>query len=226
MVMNLLHEPAPFALMILGWLITAPALALSLIAVRRQFLPSSRLQHAWLAAIVTTSFLWELRVHSPVGLDFGLLGGALFALVFGGARATLGLLAALALHTLLTGGPWLNFGLNGTLLAVVPAWTASTLQRVIERWLPKNLFVFIVGNGLFVTLVTTALASALMLAVAAVLVHAPDGELGEHLAYSMLLAWGEALASGMVFSALVVFLPQSVLTYRQDVYLPPRRPAA
>jgi uncharacterized membrane protein len=39
----------------------------------------------------------------------------------------------------------------------------------------------------------------------------------------MLLAWGEALMSGMVFSALVVFLPQAVLTYRQDTYLPPRR---
>jgi len=49
-------------------------------------------------------------------------------------------------------------------------------------------------------------------------------QLGDHLAYSLLLAWGEALLSGMLFSALVVFLPQAVLTYRQDVYLPPRHP--
>jgi uncharacterized membrane protein len=223
--MNLLYEPAPFGLMILGWLITVPALGLSLIAVRRQFLPSSQLQHGWLAAIVVTSFLWELHVRSAVGLDFGLLGGALFALVFGGARATLGLLAALALHTALTDGPWLNFGLNGTLLAVVPASTARALQRLIERRLPKNLFVFIVGNGLFVSLAATALASALLLAAAAARVHAPVDELAEHLAYSLLLAWGEALASGMVFSALVVFLPHLVLTYRQDIYLPPHRPS-
>jgi uncharacterized membrane protein len=223
--MNLLHEPAPFGLMFLGWLITLPALGLSLLAVHRRFLPSSRMQHGWLAAVVATSFLWELHVHSAVGLDFGLLGGALFALVFGGARATLGLLAALALHTLLTNGSWMNFGLNGTLLAVVPAWTASALQRLIARWLPKNLFVFILGNGMFVTLVVTALASALLLAAAATRAHAPAGELGEHLAYSLLLAWGEALVSGMIFSALVVFLPQAVLTYRQDAYLPPRRPS-
>ena len=223
MVMNLLYEPAPFALMILGWLITAPAVGLSLLAVRRRFLPSSRLQHAWLATVVATSFLWELHVHSPVGLDFGLLGGALFTLVFGGARATLGLLAALALHTLLTGGPWLNFGLNGALLAVVPACTARGLQRLIERWLPKNLFVFILGNGMFVTLVVTALASTMLLAAAAARANAPAGEFSEHLAYSLLLAWGEALVSGMVFSALVVFLPRAVLTYRQAAYLPPRR---
>lgn len=223
--MNLLYDDAPLALVILGWVVVIPWVALSLLAVRRQFLPSSVAEHAWLAAIVATAFLWVLHVRSPVGLDFGLLGGALFTLVFGRARAILGLLAALALHTLMTGGPWLNFGITGTLLAVVPACTASLLQRLIERWLPKNIFVFIFGNGLFVTLVVTALASALLLAASLAGAHAAPRQLNEHLAYSLLLAWGEALVSGMIFSALVVFLPQAVLTYRQDSYLPPRRPS-
>ena len=119
--MNLLYDTAPLTLVILGWLVVAPWLALSLLSVRKQFLPSSVTQHAWLAAIVATSFLWVLHVRSPVGLNFGLLGGALFTLVFGRARAILGLLAGLALHTLLAGGSWVNFGLNGTLLAIVAA---------------------------------------------------------------------------------------------------------
>jgi uncharacterized membrane protein len=208
--MNLLHDDAPLALVMLGWIVVIPGVALSLLAVRRQFL--------------ATSFLWVLHVRSPVGLDFGLLGGALFTLVFGRARAILGLLAALALHTLMAGGSWVNFGITGTLLAVVPACTASLLQRSIERWLPRNIFVFIFGNGLFVTLVVTALASALLLAASLAGAHAAPRQLNEHLAYSLLLAWGEALVSGMIFSALVVFLPQAVLTYRQDSYLPPRRP--
>jgi uncharacterized membrane protein len=223
--MNLLSDNAPLALVLLGWIVVVPWVTLSLLAVRTQFLPSSVAEHAWLAAIVATAFLWVLHVRSPVGLDFGLLGGALFTLVFGRARAILGLLAALALHTLMTGGSWLNFGISGTLLAVVPACTASLLQRLIERWLPKNIFVFIFGNGLFVTLVVTALASALLLAASLAGEHAAPRQLDEHLAYSLLLAWGEALVSGMIFSALVVFLPQAVLTYRQDTYLPPRRPS-
>ena len=223
--MNLLYDTAPLTLVVLGWVVVLPWTALSLLGVRRQFLPSAVAEHAWLAAIVATAFLWVLHVHSPVGLDFGLLGGALFTLVFGRARAILGLLAALALHTLLTGGSWLNFGINGTLLAVFPACAASLLQRLIERWLPRNIFVFIFGNGLFVTLVVTALASALLLAAEAAAAHAAPRQLNEHLAFSLLLAWGEALVSGMIFSALVVFLPQTVLTYRQDTYLPPRRPS-
>ncbi|HEX5638845.1 MAG TPA: energy-coupling factor ABC transporter permease [Burkholderiaceae bacterium] len=223
--MNLLHDDAPLALVVLGWAVVIPAVALSLLAVRRRFLPSSLAEHAWLAATVATAFVWALHVRSPVGLDFGLLGGALFTLVYGRARAILGLLCALALHTLMTSGSWLNFGITGSLLAVVPACAASLLQRLIERWLPRNIFVFIVGNGLFVTLVVTALADALLLAAGLTGAQAAPRQLNEHIAYSLLLAWGEALVSGMIFSALVVFLPQAVLTYRQDIYLPPRRPS-
>lgn len=222
--MNLLHAPAPTELALLGWLITVPAVLQAAWSVRRGFLPSAGAQHGWLAAVVAVSFLWLLHVRSPVGMDFGLLGCALFALVFGRARAVLGLTAALALYTLLDGGSWLNVGLNGVVLAVIPAWLAAALQRQIEHRMPKNLFVFIIGNGMFVTLVTTAVASALVLSVSALEVAGGARLFGDHLAYSLLLAWGEALLSGMLFSALVIFTPDAVLTYRQDVYLPPRRP--
>jgi uncharacterized membrane protein len=151
-----------------------------------------------------------------------LLGSALFALLFGRPRAIIGLLIAVALHTALRDGSWLNFGINGALLAVIPAVAAGLLQRSIERWLPNNIFVFIFGNGLFVTLLVTALTSALLLAAEAAATDAAAHLVREHLAFSLLLAWGEALVSGMIFSALVVFLPQAVLTYRQDTYLPPR----
>ena len=83
MTMNLLHDNAPLALVVLGWIVVIPWAIRSVAAVRRPFLPSPLAQHAWLGAIVATAFLWQLHVRSPVGLDFGLLGGALFALVFG-----------------------------------------------------------------------------------------------------------------------------------------------
>jgi uncharacterized membrane protein len=221
--MMLLYEPAPLAFALIGWLALAPALGLSLCGLRRNFLPTPASQHGWLAAIVTTALVWALHVRSPVGLDFGLLGSALFALTFGRDRAVVGLVLALLLHTALTSGSWLNVGLNGVLLAVLPAWLASAMQRAIERWLPRNIFVFIIGNGLFVTLFATALASVVMLGASAIGMPSAVRAMGDHLLYSLLLAWGEALLSGMLFSALVVFLPQVVLTYRQDLYLPPRR---
>lgn len=219
--MSLLHADVPWGLAAFGGILAMAAIALSVREVRHGFLPADSSQHGWLAAVVTVALLWALQARSPTGLDFGLLGSALFALVFGRARAVLGLMAALLLFTALDAGSWINIGINGLLLAVIPAWLASALQGQIERRLPRNVFVFIIGNGMFVTLLVAACTRVLVLSVAGAGATAPMP--GDHLAYSLLLAWGEALLSGMLFSALVVFTPRAVLTYRQDLYLPPLR---
>lgn len=217
----LLH-PLPVELAVVGWTVAAVAAAAALLSSRYGFLPTASQQHAWLAGIVALALLWTLQSKSQDGLDVGLCGSALFALVFGRDRALLGLLAAVALHTILANGSWQNFGTNGTLLAVVPAWLAAFLQRLLER-LPRNLFVFIIGNGMFVTLLVTAVVSLSFVAIAILIDGLARPSSAELLAYSLLLAWGEALLSGMIFSALVVFVPGVVMTYRQDVYLPRRR---
>jgi uncharacterized membrane protein len=128
---------------------------------------------------------------------------------------------AVALHAVLGGGSWVNFGVNGLLLAVVPTLLASALQRQIERRLPRNIFVFMIGHGMFVTLAVTVATSTLLVGLSWLLKPGPAD--ADQLSYALLLAWGEALVSGMLFSALVVFGPHLVLTYRQDLYLPPRR---
>jgi uncharacterized membrane protein len=221
--MSILHVPATELLIAVGWLLVVAAGLLAVRTGRATFLPTAQAQHAWFAAIVAVTMLWAMPVRSPIGLDFGLLGGALFAIVFGRARAIVGLLAALALYTALEGRSWVNFGINGAVLAVLPAWFATALQQQLERRLPHNVFVFIIGNGLFVTLVVTACTSALILLASTLALDTATRLVADHVAYSLLLAWGEALISGMLFSALVLFTPQLVLTYHQDLYLPRRR---
>lgn len=222
--MTLLHTPVGFELAVAGALVLAPIVLWSLAAVRTRFLPDGSAEHAWLAAIVCVAWLWSLSVKSGDGLQFGMLGVALFSLLFGRARAILGLLAALVVHAAFTDGAWGNLGINGLLFAALPAWISTALQRQIEARLPKNLFIFIIGNGMFVVLVTTAVTSVVQL-LAALAVSEPASfvNFGAHVGYALLLAWGEALVSGMIFSALVVFRPSVVLTYRQDLYLPPRQ---
>lgn len=224
--MNLLTASLPPDLALLGWSLIVPTLLLSLRAVGGSFLQLGAQQHAWLAGIVCIALLWTLQVRLGNGPALGMLGAALYVLLFGAARGILGLLLALVLHHALTGSPWLGLGCNGLLFAVLPALVTASLQRALARWLPKNLFIFIIGNGLFVTLVATALTSEVLLLSSFALIAAPDtsGHLGEYIGYSLLLAWGEALVSGMIFSALVIFTPRLVLTYREDAYLPPRRP--
>ena len=229
--MNLLDTPLPPALAVLGWALLLPALAASLYAVRRGFLPDAAQQHAFLAGMVCVALLWTLQVRvgqgaghgADHGAGLGMLGAALYVLLFGAARGMLGLLLALALHHALAGGHASGLGLAGLLFAVLPAVTTGGLQRALANLLPKNLFVFIIGNGLFVTLTATALTSVALLLVSQALQAGPAAAgVADRLGYALLLAWGEALASGMLFSALVIFTPGLVRTYREDLYLPPR----
>jgi uncharacterized membrane protein len=46
---------------------------------------------------------------------------------------------------------------------------------------------------------------------------------GEYATYALMLAWGEAVVSGMIFSSLVIFRPGVVLTNREETYLPRSR---
>jgi len=178
-------------------------------------------QHLWFAGAVLIGWSWTMQAQQATGVEFGLLGVALYSLIFGRFWASFGLLADLALHTGLGGGDWSRFGINGLLLVSLPTLLTAALQRQIAVRLPKNLFVFIIGNGLFVTLAVTAATSVTIVLLGGLL--QPAAARAEQLAFALLLAWGEALASGMLFSALVVFVPQLVRTYRQDLYLPPWR---
>jgi uncharacterized membrane protein len=221
--MTLLNAPLAPELAWLGWLLLAPFVLLALRAVRPRFLPESGQQHAWLAGLVCIAFLWTLQVEFDNGVGIGMLGAGLYVLLFGTARGILGLLLALVLHHGLTDGPWFALGATGLLYAVLPALLTSGLQRGLARWLPKNLFIFIIGNGLFVTLAATAITSTAVLLCSLAIAATPSAEpLADYIGYALLLAWGEALVSGMIFSALVIFTPGIVRTYRQDTYLPPR----
>jgi uncharacterized membrane protein len=174
-------------------------------------------------ASLAIAMLWTLQIRAGGAPAFGMLGAGLYAMVFGCARGLLGLVLALVLHTALYQGSWLNLGLNAVLLAVLPAVCSTWLRGQVERRLPHDPFVFMIGNGMFSTLGATVVARVAI--VAACLLSEPfhaGFSLGEYIGATLLLAWSEAIVSGMLLSALVVFLPQVVLTYRADLYAPKR----
>lgn len=219
--MELLYRPLPLMPALAGWVVLLPFAVLAARRALPELVRGRALeQHAFLACAIGCGFLWSLQIEGG-GTRFAMLGGPLAALLLGRERAIAALLAALAGHTALAGGAWTNFGVNGVLLALVPAWLVTALQRQIERRLPRNLFVFIIGSGLAATLATLA-CTALALQATAVATIAPAAARADTVAYALLLSWAEALVSGMIFSSLVIFLPAVVRTYRQDVYLPRR----
>jgi uncharacterized membrane protein len=219
--MNLHHDHVPFAMAAAGWMLLAPVLIVALRAVRTRFLDRGIVEHAWLGGAVFVALLWMVQIRVGGSPAFGMLGSGLYALIFGYARGLLGLMLALVLHTALAGGSWPNLGLTGLLLAVVPSAIATVLRQQIERRLPHNPFVFMIGNGMFATFGATALTRLLLLAASLLAqpFHATV-TMAAYLGATMLLAWSEAVLSGMLFSALVVFQPEIVLTYREQIYSP------
>jgi uncharacterized membrane protein len=218
----------PVDLAVLGWVLFV-ALAghashrLLRPTVRRDFLPLSIQQHAWLAGIVCLGALWSLRIGAGSALHLSMIGVSLYAIVFGYARALLGAALALIGQNALAQGGWSDLGVTGVLVCALPAAVAGAWQRALAARLPHHLFVFIIGNGMFGTLLAAGAAQLALVGLQLALTPQTGWAPSEAIGYALLLAWGEALTSGMIFSALVIFRPQIVITFAQDEYLPRRR---
>jgi uncharacterized membrane protein len=181
-------------------------------------LRSRELREPWAAALILVALSWAAQSRLPAGLPVILSGSCLLVLMFGWPLAVVTVIAAAT-------GAWLGgAGFARALeLAVwsgaVPATLALAIGMAVRRWLPKHLFVYILGRAFAGTALACALAAALH--VAWLQRAAPAGEL-PLLTAGWLVAWGEAFLTGGLAAIFVAFRPQWLLTYSDTRYLPPR----
>lgn len=183
--------------------------------------------HGFLGASLALALAWRLAAEAAPGLAIHLLGTAAAALMFGPRLATLAAAIAVVVLTAWKGGVWANAGLNLLLLGALPAWAMEGFRRAVERWLPPNLFVYLIviaffGPGL-VFAATVLAATAVQLAAGA---FAPATVLDHFLPYGLLLAWGEAFLSGMLIAIFVVYVPSWVASFDDRRWIPRRGPGA
>lgn len=102
-------------------------------------------------------------------------------------------------------------------LGLVPATLALVLGAAIRRWLPRHLFVYILGRGFFATALATALAGFVALALQAL----PEGTNRADLLLARgLMASGDAFIAGMIVAIFVALRPGWLATYADRLYLP------
>lgn len=167
--------------------------------------------------------LWQVKAQLPQGPALHFLGITAATLLLG-LRLTLWLIAAVLLTTftatllvvpakLGTGAQWLADWAVLTLVA---------LQSYLQLWLVHQRF----GQQLFVYIFLAAFLGAALCTVSFVLLQSsvlwllqPDVavDIGSYLALSPLLALPEAILNGMAITLLLVYRPQWVATYRQNV---------
>ena len=181
------------------------------------------LQNPWLFAMLAVPVLWWTRHLLPSNVALHVSGAAMLVLMFGWPLTIWSLpwiaLAAQAL-TWRQWPPSLNWAdlLDQTVWSgVIPATLALLLGLLMRRFLPKHLFVYILGRGF----IATALAITLTGALGALAQHRPESlSLDEWLLGHWLLGWGEAISTGMLTSIFVAFKPHWMLTYSDQRYLP------
>jgi uncharacterized membrane protein len=99
---------------------------------------------------------------------------------------------------------------------IVPATLALGLGAALRRWLPPNPFVYVLGRGF--------LGAALCLLIAGLLAQYFGGPLPwvgarlEHIAH-WLMAWADAVVTGMLTAVFVAYKPEWLLTWSDARYL-------
>jgi uncharacterized membrane protein len=104
---------------------------------------------------------------------------------------------------------------------IVPATLAMLWGAALRRWLPHQIFVYILARGFAGTVLCVFIAALLAQAAG----HALPG-VNEDLSRiaRWLMAWGDAVVTGMVTAIFVVFRPEWLATWSDAIYL--RRPPA
>lgn len=187
----------------------------------RVLLTDHGLQHRWMAACVAAILLWQLRAQSVDWLTLHLMLTALLTLIFKAPLALLtNLLANLSLVALGKVG-WPLLGVNVLITGVIPVTVMVSIWRLVDRFLPDNLMLFLFLCGFFGAALAT-LGTGLA-GLGLVMLGATDPE-AVHLAreYALflpLLMPSEAFITGMLLSVLMIYHPQWVATFDSHRYI-------
>lgn len=173
---------------------------------------------AWCCAIIMLPLVWRFSVPLVNGPALHMVGLPIFVLMFGRKLAMTGASLSVLAYTLAFDARWANFGVNLLLLAILPAYCGDALMRATERFLPRHMFVYLLGNGFFGAMAMLAILNLLSLGLHQAL--ASTTPLGaDVLAYMLLLSWGESFLTGLLLTMFTVYRPQWVLTFDDNVYL-------
>jgi uncharacterized membrane protein len=181
----------------------------------------------WALATAFVLLGHRMSVELPSGLVLHYLGSAFLALLLGYPRALLSMALVIGVDCVLprAGADFDVAGLAAWaprmwLSAVLPIVAMWSVVSACRRWLPRNLFVFLLGCGLFglfLSYVVQLLATAAVYA--ALVPELPRGFWDDFVPYALLLATGEAWLEGMLTTLLVVYVPGAVRLFDEAFYL-------
>lgn len=184
-----------------------------------RLLANSGLISPLLAALVITPWLWALPWLHRMPIQLQLSGACLITLalgwplavpVFGLVALAAGWIAPVTWQQQLDMAVWLG---------IVPATLSFALSMALRRWLPHNLFVYILGRAFLGTVACMFVTGALAQWSGQTLNAAVPPDLA--MVARWLIAWGDGFLTGMFAAIGVAFRPQWLATWSDSLYLRP-----
>jgi uncharacterized membrane protein len=177
-------------------------------------LPDRTRLHRLLAATALVAALWGVHAELPAGFALHFLGATLMYLMFGAPLALAGMALAAALACTLGAGDWHALPALWLADGAVPVACAFAAHRLIERYAPHNLFVYVFG---------AAFAGAGLSMFASLATHRLLGDSVEpFVALGLMLGFGEAFLTGALVTLFVVYRHDWVCTFDDSRYLAQR----
>lgn len=212
--MGFLYTPLPFWVAVGGWIAAVGLLALALWRNPFKRLQDGTLQHVWLAIIVAISVLWASNAWLDDGTVMHLLGATLVVTLFDWALALIAMAVVTGLAAVIFDAPWQGIALTFLVFGALPVGISALLQRASAAWLPRNLFVFIFGQGFVSPAIAVTCASSVALAIQLALADGSAAVIPVGYLFSaFLLATAEAWFTGMSTALIAVYRPAWVTTY-------------
>jgi len=211
-----------FSSTVMGWvaLFYGVILLKALVMAPWRRLGNSEQLHVFLGACVLMLILWSMRAPVQPGLTYHLLGVTSLTLMFGWSFGVIGSGLVLAGITLNGSLGWDVFALNAFLTSVLPVTLTQVVLVLTRSLLPKNFFIYVLGNGFLTAGLVASLSGGLALWLLALSGAYSWLQLKENLLpYFPLMFLPEAVINGWVMTVLVAFRPHWVSSFSDDLYI-------
>jgi uncharacterized membrane protein len=218
--MNLPDGLLPAGWHLFGHVLLAVILAAAMLQAPWKRLGEPGQVHVYLGTSVALMVLWSLKAGVLPGLNFHILGTSLLTLMFGGWLAVVAVSLVLLAATLSGMGGWQAFSVNALLMGALPAAVTWGVLRLVERALPRHLFIYIFVCGFLgaaLAMAVTGLAATAVFVLSGA--YALDDLLQQYLPYYLLMVFPEGIITGSFVALLAVYRPEWIWTYDEDRYL-------
>lgn len=213
----------------MAWILSACAIfLLGVFKSRHGVLLQPRLRNLFLSCILLLALAWNLRAQLPnsnidnfIDLSFHFFGASLLVAVFGFWSAITLLFIVALVGVFGISGDLVEATRHYVLVSVIPALFALGVIKAVHRYLPKHLFILILGNGYLAAFISTFATGLLIYALQQIFDIKSFGAsdpLGWFLGL-LILSFMEGSLSGMLLAILLVYRPQWVSTYREEQYM-------